>query len=360
MEQSSSDQLENDAYSTRKRRRSDPDAETPQLRPLRSSFSDVCQLVRAHRDEDITKIVCATIASASRSSVKYIAPVFVDSTIETMLIYLTFHPDQLTTFRSRMIDKFSESLNTFLESTFDHELVQVAEAVCDEPVSRQRLELELGQADDETLCDLKRKLESKSFNTSTPTMELSAEAQLNEKRQKKEMLLAKLATKGDVERMAKLTCQAINIDAAHQGGYTALMNAALHGRSMAVSHLIQMGAQLDIQNLQGNTALTLAATCNRLDAVRLLVAAGASLSVKSHRGNTLEQLTTMPGTGARLLEVIQEGLEMATELLKRQAVTATPRPGVRLPPGLQLSSAHFDANNNSNADTRPQQLLHPP
>jgi hypothetical protein len=76
------------------------------------------------------------------------------------------------------------------------------------------------------------------------------------------------------------------------GGSTALLTAALFGKTEAARLLIDAGADLNLQNNDGSTPLHTAAFFCRPDIVKLLLDKGADKTIKNKYGNTALQNVT--------------------------------------------------------------------
>lgn len=101
--------------------------------------------------------------------------------------------------------------------------------------------------------------------------------------------LMKLAKKGDVKKLDKLTQAKFWIDIYGKDGKTALMISAANGKTSFVKKLIEKGADVKIQDVSGDSALhALAPKLSRKssDLVMILLSAGALLESRNERGET--------------------------------------------------------------------------
>ena len=101
----------------------------------------------------------------------------------------------------------------------------------------------------------------------------------------------KAAKSGDVESLWQLLHDAAGpgsssanasalINSLYKHGQTALMLAAMHGRTAAVQLLIEQGAELNHTAKYNLSALMLAVVNNHAEIARMLVEAGADLQIR--------------------------------------------------------------------------------
>ena len=92
-----------------------------------------------------------------------------------------------------------------------------------------------------------------------------------------------------VEECRALIARGIDIDRQDKDQDTALMRAAINGRTEVVQELVRAGAALDLQDKDQFTALMWAARRGRTEAVQELVRAGAALDLQDNEGKTALQ-----------------------------------------------------------------------
>lgn len=101
--------------------------------------------------------------------------------------------------------------------------------------------------------------------------------------------LMKLAAKGDVKELEKLTKNKFWIDIYGKDGKTALMAAVASTKDSFVKALIGKGADVKIQDVNGNSALHVIAqklSRKSSDLLKVLVDAGSELEAKNNSGET--------------------------------------------------------------------------
>jgi ankyrin repeat protein len=86
--------------------------------------------------------------------------------------------------------------------------------------------------------------------------------------------------RGAIEELQHLAAAGADIDARDEHGQTALMHAALDGRTHVVEWLVERGARLDHTAKYGLSALMLGVVNGHVDVVRTLVLAGANLGLQ--------------------------------------------------------------------------------
>jgi hypothetical protein len=99
-------------------------------------------------------------------------------------------------------------------------------------------------------------------------------------------LLLKFKYEGDAPAIEFLLDRGADVNAAAQGGKTALHVAAVNGRAEALKLLIERGADINAVGPEGRTALHLAASSGRVEAIKLLIEGGADLTVSDSNGDT--------------------------------------------------------------------------
>lgn len=112
----------------------------------------------------------------------------------------------------------------------------------------------------------------------------------------------------DVETLAALLSEGVDIDAKDEHGQTGLMIAARDGRTAVVEFLIGRRAALDHRAKFNLTALMLAVVNSRVAIVNALVEAGADLSVRGSGAPGFE------GKTARDLALLRADYAYADEL----------------------------------------------
>ena len=88
------------------------------------------------------------------------------------------------------------------------------------------------------------------------------------------------AHKGNVDHIKDLLREGADINARDRYGQTALMIAAMNGRTSLVLFLVEQGAELDHTAKYHLTALMLAVINGHMDIVRILVKAGADGEIR--------------------------------------------------------------------------------
>jgi ankyrin repeat protein len=93
-----------------------------------------------------------------------------------------------------------------------------------------------------------------------------------------------VAWQGELETLGKEIQRVSDLDATNEDGNTALMLAALAGRTEAAKLLLDHGAKVDAKRRDRNTALVFAAECGHTALVQLLIDHGAEAdAVNKHR-----------------------------------------------------------------------------
>lgn len=87
----------------------------------------------------------------------------------------------------------------------------------------------------------------------------------------------------DLDLFNELISRGANVNAAAQGGITALVLAASR-EGEYVQRLIQLGTNTNVRSLAGQTPLTVAIRNGRIENVKLLIAAGASVNIPGENG----------------------------------------------------------------------------
>ncbi len=105
--------------------------------------------------------------------------------------------------------------------------------------------------------------------------------------------LAEAVAAGDIPKLRILLARGADVNAANKEGETALMVAALEGRTEMVRFLIERGADLEARDVVGATALLYAALGGSLDTIKLLIEKGANLDAKTGDGQTALSISRM-------------------------------------------------------------------
>lgn len=101
--------------------------------------------------------------------------------------------------------------------------------------------------------------------------------------------------KGDIAAIKRLITSKSDLNVKESyGGSTALISAALFGKTEIAKLLIDAGAMLNIQNNEGSTALITAAFFCRPDIVKMLLAKKADKTIKNKYGSTAYTSVTAP------------------------------------------------------------------
>jgi ankyrin repeat protein len=106
---------------------------------------------------------------------------------------------------------------------------------------------------------------------------------------------AEAVAAGDIPKLRILLDQGASINAKNKEGETALMVAALEGRTDMVRFLIDRGADLNARDVVGATPLLYAALGGSLDTIQLLVEKGADLNAKTLDGQTALSISRVRG-----------------------------------------------------------------
>lgn len=108
--------------------------------------------------------------------------------------------------------------------------------------------------------------------------------------------LSKAAAKGDLEEVRRLLVMGNEIDAADDGGWTALHWAAGSGNASVVRLLLENGGDSDPRNADRETPLHLAAKNGRIEVASLLLKYGANPSGEDAGGRTPSSLAAEAGS----------------------------------------------------------------
>ncbi|HKG15591.1 MAG TPA: ankyrin repeat domain-containing protein, partial [Pyrinomonadaceae bacterium] len=107
--------------------------------------------------------------------------------------------------------------------------------------------------------------------------------------------LVSAAGAGDAARVESLLAAGADVNAAHDGGDTALMRAASKGHLQIVGRLIEAGADPNAERDDGFNALALAVLFGHSDVVRALLGGGADPSTVGPLGTTAEEWARFRG-----------------------------------------------------------------
>ncbi len=120
----------------------------------------------------------------------------------------------------------------------------------------------------------------------------------------KEFIIA--ASRNNIKKVQNLINAGTNVNAVEKEGNTALIIAAIIGRTDIVKELINAGADLNLkENLVGNTALIAAARFGHLDIVKELIKAGADINAKTISEETALNLAADKGYTEIVKELIK-------------------------------------------------------
>ncbi len=126
-------------------------------------------------------------------------------------------------------------------------------------------------------------------------------------------MLRAAAARGDIRKMQLLSHMPQFDVNAEQGGFTALMAAAVEGQAAALAWLLQHGASLAAHKQDGwrDSALHYAASMGHLEAVKVLLAYGADATAVNYADQTPAQLATRAkrGIAAEFFADIDRGLQ---------------------------------------------------
>lgn len=122
----------------------------------------------------------------------------------------------------------------------------------------QDSDIEITEEDEETMRDLRRKLQRDFL---------------------------KICRSGTEDEIAEAVSAGVNVNVTNKSSATALMFAAQSNTAEAVEILIHAGAMLDAQDESGNTALIYAASYNNGDVIETLIDAGADRDITNLAGH---------------------------------------------------------------------------
>ncbi len=109
--------------------------------------------------------------------------------------------------------------------------------------------------------------------------------------------------------------------AATEDDHTALMRAALEGRTEAVKALLSHGAKVNAKDREGRTALMFAAINLHADTVRALLDHGADVNAKADDGGTALMLAVSGGDTGIVQALLDRGADVR-EGFTRTGMTA--------------------------------------
>ena len=98
--------------------------------------------------------------------------------------------------------------------------------------------------------------------------------------------------------------------AADGGGHTALMCAALDGRTAVVKALLDKGADVNARDKEGRTALMFAVINLHRDAVRVLVERGANVNARADDGGTALIFAASGGDAEIMRALLNQGADV--------------------------------------------------
>ncbi len=134
--------------------------------------------------------------------------------------------------------------------------------------------------------------------------------------------LPRAAEAGDVGGIESLLAMGADVNAASDGGETALMRAASKGRLEAVRLLLDAGANLEARSENGFTALVVAAFFGHAEVVRALLARGASTDAWTRLGASAEDWVRSSGH-ADIVELLRAPDTARVESPKAKGRTTT-------------------------------------
>ena len=113
------------------------------------------------------------------------------------------------------------------------------------------------------------------------------------------------ASAGNIQDVENALKAGADVNAPEEGGYTALMNAALFGYKDIVEFLISKGANVNAETAWGATALTRAAQNGDRVMVELLISNGADINKYATNGFVdASSVRAWHGWGLRITEVL--------------------------------------------------------
>lgn len=172
-----------------------------------------------------------------------------------------------------------------------HQLVEIVEETCEEPIVELLADIEW--KDDDVQTPLHQAVKNKDLDRVRALLLLGADTESRDITNKTALLMAARANSKDI--INTLLEAGADGRAANNCGTTALHFAAYNGSIDIVKTLLTEGADIEavstewgsdlIDRTLGNTALALAALCQHRGIVGTLVQGGADLDAKGKRGN---------------------------------------------------------------------------
>ncbi len=120
--------------------------------------------------------------------------------------------------------------------------------------------------------------------------------------------LAEAVAAGDIQKLKMFLEQGADINAVNKEGETALMVAALEGRTDMARFLIERGADLNAKDSVGATPLLYAALGGSLETIKLLIDKGSNLNARTRDGQTVLSISRMKGNQAAV-ELLEQAVE---------------------------------------------------
>jgi len=133
--------------------------------------------------------------------------------------------------------------------------------------------------------------------------------ELIEKRKETSQDLLFVAAKhgSSINFIEHIIARGARVDETSRDGKTALMYAAMTGRTDAVMALLSGGARIDETDMDGNTALMYAAMTGRTDAVMALLSGGARVDETDMGGNAALMYAAMTGHTDAVMALLDRG-----------------------------------------------------
>lgn len=129
------------------------------------------------------------------------------------------------------------------------------------------------------------------------------------------------AEQGDLEQVKALWGEGADVNAAIQGGRTALIEATRKGHVEIVNFLIAKRVDLNAGDSRGCTALSWAVSTDRLEMARLLLEQGADFKPRNRFGDTVLYEAVRDGRTEMVRLLLAKGANVASDIFLWTAVS---------------------------------------